>query len=326
MVRDLREGRITGLIFSKLARLARNTRQLLEFSELFSEYCADLVSLGENIDTSSPVGRLFYTVIAAMAQWEREETGSRVKASVEVRAKLGRSVGGVPIFGYQWNAQKQYVVHPEEAAVRKMIYALFLENRRLKAVAAILNERGYRTRKGALFSDSTVKYLIKDPTAKGQRRMLFTATESHRKSVIKPRDQWQWFPVEALVSEEVWEQCNALLDERKQNHLPPGRRPVHLFAGITSCQCGAKMYVPAAHPKYICFRKGCRNKISVVDLEAVFLDRLKDYFLDPEQVAASVAKGNEALHEKRALLEAKNVEREKIRGEMTEILNLFREK
>jgi site-specific DNA recombinase len=58
MLADIRSGHITGLIFSKLARLARNTRELLEFSDIFREHGADLVSLQEAIDTTSPAGRL----------------------------------------------------------------------------------------------------------------------------------------------------------------------------------------------------------------------------------------------------------------------------
>lgn len=319
MLADIKRGHITGLIFSKLARLARNTRELLDFADRFREAGTDLISLQESIDTSSPAGRLFYTMLAAMAEWERAEIADRVKASIKIRAQLGKSLGGAAPFGYHW-VDNKLVPDPIEAPIRKRMYELFAEHKRKKSVARMLNQAGYRTRKGAGFTDTTVVRLIQDTTAKGQYRANHTYRDGRGKLLFKPESDWIFTPVPPIIPEELWNRCNAILEKRKDGK-PLGPKPVHLFAGLLWCGCGHKMYVFSRSPKYICPK--CRNKIPMADIEAIFRDELADFFVSEDKVREHLAHANEHLTDKKERLAAHTRQVEKVRAEMRKVYQLF---
>lgn len=320
MLKDIQSNTISGIIFSKLARIARNTKELLEISELFQVQKADLISLAEAIDTSTPAGRLFFTIIAAMAQWEREEIAERVAASVPIRAKLGKPLGGQASFGYKWEG-KQLTICQQEAPVRKLVYEIFLKTKRKRTTATELNSLGYRTRNGSLFSDTTVARLIKDPTAKGVRRANYTKSLGEGKNwVIKPQSEWIEMPCPAIVEEHLWSECNTILTQQEQKRSKVGPRTVYLLAGYVFCSCGSKMYVYTESPVYKC--KKCRRKIGVADIDDIYHEQLKSFLLNDANRTTLSEQTNAVLSERETLLKTITTDYERLLKKTEQQMNL----
>jgi site-specific DNA recombinase len=324
MKADIKRGHIQALVFTKLARLTRNVRELMEFSDFFQQSGADLVSLSENVDTSSPAGRLFFNLVGCMAQWEREEITDRIKSSIAIRTKLGKPISGKVPFGYQWK-DKKLVVHKENAAVRRLIYELFAEHQRIKTVARILNERGYRSPTGGMWSDTSIRWQLKESSAKGVYKRNYTrnaATNNGQR--FKSEGEFVFVPVEPIVTPELWQRCNALLEARYMSRSKPSKKPAHLFSGLVVCGgCGGKMYVSTKSPNYSC--RKCSTRISGLDLEQVFLDQLRGYLVHPANIERYLTKQAQALAETEELLASRRKAAATAAAETKKILQLYLE-
>ncbi len=321
MLYDVQKGKIKALVFSKLARLARNTKELLEFADFFKEHGADLVSLQENIDTSSPAGKLLYTIIGALAEWEREEISSRVKASVRVRAKMGKSLGGAAPFGYKW-VNKELQLNLEEAHIRKRIFELFEEHKRVKQVTKLINEAGYRTRKGKPFSHSTIKSYLVDTISKGRRRVNAYQKSKDNKSntMLKDKEEWIFVDCPAIVSDKLWEKCNKLLKETALRNKRT-RSVKQLFSGYLHCHCGTKMYVLNESKKYIC--RSCRNKILIEDTEVIFEEYLEDFLSNDDEIQSRLDKHRYAILDKEKELKLLTQEIKDLNEQLEKIMSLY---
>jgi site-specific DNA recombinase len=309
MLKDVRSGHIEGLVFSKLARLARSTKELLEFAEIFRKEKADLISLAEQIDTSSPAGRLFFTIISAMAEWEREEISSRVAASVPIRAQMGKPLGGQASYGYAWH-EKQLVVDEKEAPIRRLMYEIFLKTQRKQTTANELNALGYRTRNGSNFSDNTVDRLLRDTTAKGERKANYTKSLGDKKQwIVKPESEWIITPCPAIVTEELWAQVNSILIQQEQKNKKTRKKAVYLLSGYIQCECGKTMYVFHNSKVYAC--KTCKSRIAVDDIDEIYQTYLTEY-LQGINASDFLAQSDSIMKEKSALLAQTLSERKKL--------------
>lgn len=93
MMAAVRSGEVKTVLVYSFSRFARNTRHLLDALEEFGERGVSFISLSEQIDTSSSVGKFLFTIFAALAQFERDQTAERVKNGLKNARAKGKRLG-----------------------------------------------------------------------------------------------------------------------------------------------------------------------------------------------------------------------------------------
>lgn len=145
-------------IVYSLSRMSRSVRDSLEIADRLAAAGAQFVSLTENIDTTTAMGELFFTICAAFSQLERRLIGERTKAALAQKRSAGEAWGHPP-YGLARNGTTRLHEHDEEREVLAVIADGIDQGLSWAAIAADLNERGHRNRKGRQFDRGVVRRL-----------------------------------------------------------------------------------------------------------------------------------------------------------------------
>lgn len=163
------------LICYRLDRISRNVADFSSTLETLQRYNVDFVSIREQFDTSSPMGRAMIYIASVFAQLERETISERVRDNMLELAKSGRWLGGTPPLGYKSAPVTYYdenmtehsmsilSADAEELEIVKLIYSKYLELQSLSALEAYLLENYYKTRNGSNFRKSTLRSILVNP-------------------------------------------------------------------------------------------------------------------------------------------------------------------
>ena len=152
--------KVDTVIVAKLDRLTRSVRDLCGLLELFEKRRVALVSVAESLDTGSAAGRMVITIMGAVSQWEREAIGERTREVLAHKRGNGERVGNIH-HGYRLSPDGRHVEpSPGEQDVLAAIEDLRCRHRSLREIAAALNERGLRTRRGSAWRHEYIKNVI----------------------------------------------------------------------------------------------------------------------------------------------------------------------
>lgn len=159
---ELREGKANALIVLKLDRLSRSTKDVLELSDLFQREGWALHSISEKLDTSSAAGRFVLTILAALAQMEREQIGERTSMALQFKKSRGERLGTTP-FGFKTvcvDGKNQLQPIEEEQRIVRKIASLRAEGLTLREIAGNLNTGLVPTKRGGCWHQSTVRSVL----------------------------------------------------------------------------------------------------------------------------------------------------------------------
>lgn len=215
LINNVKRDLIEAVIVYKLDRLSRSQKDTLFLIEdVFNPHKVSFVSLNENMDTSTPIGRAMLGIMSAFAQLERETIRERTRLGMRERVKSGLWMGGGHIpFGYNYDRSKGILVPNKDADTVRKMYDLYLQGYSMIKIAQTVGLKYERLAQQILMRKTNAGYIhYNGVDYKGQH--------------------------EAIISEEKYNKVMEMVEDRSKKNLTTSKS---LLAGLIHCGiCGAK--------------------------------------------------------------------------------------
>jgi len=235
LLQDIQAGRIDIIVVYKVDRLTRSLADFAKLVELFDAHSVSFVSVTQQFNTTTSMGRLTLNVLLSFAQFEREVTSERIRDKIAASKRKGLWVGGPLPLGYRMQDGKVAIV-PDEAETVRQIFSRYLELSSVGILMRDLKQRDIRTkiwpyksgglRGGVHFGRGTLYYLL---------RNRFYIGEVSYKSEILPGEQ------PPILDRGLFEAVQQKLTEQRTHHTRTRSRSGHLLSGLLYDDAGIRM-------------------------------------------------------------------------------------
>lgn len=175
MMKAARAHELRAIVVYRLDRISRNISDFSTLIEELGRLNVAFISIREQFDTASPMGRAMMYIASVFSQLERETIAERIRDNMHELAKTGRWLGGTTPTGYASESVKSVTVDgktkkacmlrvvDDEAQIVRLVYDLFLETQSLTSTEAELMRRGVTTKNGLQFTRFSIKSILQNP-------------------------------------------------------------------------------------------------------------------------------------------------------------------
>jgi DNA invertase Pin-like site-specific DNA recombinase len=256
LLADVEDGRIDVVVVYKIDRLSRSLSDFAKIVDLFDEHGVTFVSVTQQFNTTTSMGRLTLNILLSFAQFEREVTGERIRDKISASKAKGMWMGGTPPLGYDVRDRK-LVVNEQEAALVRYIFARYAETGSAAQLVRELQIEGHTTKVWVAQNGRRHEGKIID------QQCIFTMLRN-RLYLGEITHKGQSFPGqhEPIVSTELWAAVHAFVDGRKQGPRTRYKKEPALLTGLLYAPDGQRML-----PTYTQKKNGKRYRYYVPYLE-----------------------------------------------------------
>jgi site-specific DNA recombinase len=236
LLNEVKAGRVDIIVVYKVDRLTRALSDFAKMVELFDEHHVSFVSVTQNFNTTSSMGRLTLNVLLSFAQFEREVTAERIRDKIAASKKKGMWMGGLVPLGYD-SVDKKLVVNEEEAETVRKLFELYLQLGNVRMVKAEADKLGLIT-KIRVLKDG--RRCGGGPFARGHLYRIY----SNRIYIGEVVHKGQFYEGQhqAVVEREIWEQVQTRLKRNASDRkFAINAKSGSLLAGLIVDQRGNRL-------------------------------------------------------------------------------------
>jgi site-specific DNA recombinase len=312
LIADIEAGEIDVVVVYKVDRLTRALSDFAKLVEVFDRRGVSFVSITQQFNTTTSMGRLTLNVLLSFAQFEREVTGERIRDKIAASKKKGLWMGGMPPLGYDVKNRK-LVVNEAEARIVIDIYQRYLALKSVHALRDELADAGIKSKRrlrpdGAEYGSQTLSrgalYLI-------LQNRLYRGEMAHKGNIYSGEHP-------AIVDKPLWDEVQAVLAANRVERANGvrGRHP-SLLTGMVFDERGERLTPTHAVKKGTRYRyyvstslvtgaKSNRSngrRIPAGNLEGLVTERLRSFFADPAAILDSIDSESHSGAEQGQLIE-----------------------
>lgn len=285
LMRDVEDGLVDVIVVYKIDRLSRSLADFAKLVEVFDQHGVTFVSVTQQFNTTTSMGRLTLNILLSFAQFEREVTAERIRDKFQASKAKGMWMGGNVPLGYDAKDRK-LVINDKEAADVRFVFERFTQVGSGTVLAQELEQSGITTKKGKPIDK---KYIY---------RML---NNRHYLGEIVHKDKTYPGLHEPIISKELWDKVHSILSEspRKRAARTRAETPA-LLKGLlfgpdgaafspTHTRKGDKLYRYYVSQTVLKHGAGACpiGRVPAGEIEAAVIEQLRAVFRQPEIVAGT---------------------------------------